>query len=172
MTLGDIQFLKAMGIDPRSLGDPFPTSLPPPPTEAPIPKLAEEDSRWLQNLRVIWNETEHDGIPPKTLREFLTRCPTGMRQAVEAVASEMGLALPDGGLDDLAQKIKEMFIGFDEEGMEDVIAMFPFDTFFRPRPEAPISANFQTYVKFRIRACVPVALRNRMSGTDNLGESR
>jgi len=77
MTREDIQFLKAVGIDPCSLGDPLPGSLPPPPpTEAPIPKLAEEDSRWLQDLRVAWeHEPEPDFMPPKTFREYLARYP-------------------------------------------------------------------------------------------------
>lgn len=156
MTLGDIQFLKAMGIDPRSLGDPSPSSLPsPPPTEVPIPKLAEEDSRWLLNLGVMWDdEVEPEFVPPRTLGEYLGRFPTAIRETVEAVAKELGLALPDGGLDDLAQEIENMFVGFDEEGLEDVIAMFPFDTTFRPKAGENGSAKFQRYVRFRVKAAV------------------
>lgn len=57
MTNGDFQFMKEMGIEPCGLDDQFPNSLPPPPPpEAPIPRLTEEDARWLQNLGVLWGE--------------------------------------------------------------------------------------------------------------------
>jgi hypothetical protein len=174
MTFSDTQFLKAIGIDPCSLGAPSPSPhTPPPPAEAPVPKLAEEDSRWLHDLRVAWeHEPEPEFIVPKTLPEYLGRYPTGIREAVGVVAKELGLALLDSGLDDLAREVKEMFIGFDEEGLEDVIAMFPFDTAFRPRAGEHGSAKFQRYVQFRVRACVPVVLENRMNDSDNLGKSR
>ena len=88
MTLGDFQFMKEIGIEPSGLDDPFPGSLPPPPPpKLPIPKLAEEDSRWLEDLRVAWeHEVEPDFVPPKTLPEYLARFPTGIREAVGEVA--------------------------------------------------------------------------------------
>jgi len=125
----------------------------------PIPKLAEEESRWLHNLRVTWDETEHDVIPPKTLQEYLTLHPTGIRMAVGEIADEMGLALPDGGLDSLAQEITRMFLDFVEADLEDVIAMFPFDTAFRPRAGENGPAKFQRYVRFRVKAAVQALLK-------------
>jgi hypothetical protein len=86
MTYDDRKFMKEVGIDPRSLGDPFPSPLPsPPPSEAPIPNLTEEDARWLLNFGVMWDEPEPAFIPPKTLPEYLVRYPTGIREAGEAV---------------------------------------------------------------------------------------
>ncbi len=77
MTHVDTEFLKGVGIDPRSVGDPFPGPLPSPtPSEVPIPKLTEEDARWLRDLRVSWeHEPEPEFIPPKTLQEYLGPLP-------------------------------------------------------------------------------------------------
>ena len=141
MTPGDIEFLKAVGIDPRSLGDPLPSPPPsPPPSEVPILKLAEGDSRWLQDLRVAWeHEPEPEFVPPKTLHEYLTRFPTGIREAVGEVANELGIALPGSGLDDLAQEITQMFLDFLEADLEDVVALYEFQrslsfSFLYPSP--------------------------------------
>ena len=160
MTFGDMQFLKKMGIDPPSLDDPLPSSLPPPPPpEATIPKLTEEDARWLKDLRVAWgHEVEPEFVVPKTLREYLALFPTGIREAVEAVAEELGLRLTDGSLENLTHEIKEMFIGFDEEGWEDVIAMYEAFPPIRPREDR--SEHFQSYVEMRVRAALPVVLGN------------
>jgi hypothetical protein len=168
MTHDDIQFLKVVGIDPSCLGDPLAGPFTPlPPAEPPVPKLPEDDSRWLRNLRVVWeHETEPEFEPPKTLSEYLDRFPHGISEATLAVANEMGLRLTDGSLEDLAQEIKDMFVGFDEEGLEDVVALFPFHQSLRP------GFSFHDYMKFRVRACVPVVLQNRMTDADNLGESR
>ena len=118
-------------------------------------------------LRVMWEqEPEPEFIPPPTLPEYLGRYPHGVREAVGEVADELGLALPHGGLDDLAQEIKEMFIGFDEEGLEDVVALFPFHQSLRP------GFSFHDYMRFRVKACVETVLQNRMTDADNFGESR
>jgi hypothetical protein len=162
MTISDVQFLKEMGIDPRSLDDPFPSPLPSPPApdEAPIPKLAEKDSRWLQDLRVTWEQDPEPGfVPPKTLQEYLTKHPTGINEATRAVAKEMGIALPAGVLDDLAQEITQMFLDFLAADLEDVVAMFPFDKSFRPRAGEHGSAKFQRYVRFRVKAAVQSLLK-------------
>lgn len=161
MTPGDIQFLKVAGVEPSILDDLSPSPVPPPPpAEAPTPKLADKDSRWLQELRVSWeNGPEPEFIPPKTLPEYLGRFPTGIRQAVGEVADELGLALPDGGLDELAQEITQMFHGFVEADLEDVVALYEFHRSLRP------GFTFESYMKFRVAACLPVVL-----GDDPLGQ--
>ena len=160
MTDGDFQFMKEIGIEPSGLDDPFPGPLPPPPpTEAPIPRLTEEDSRWLQDLRVAWEHEPQPGfVPPGTLPEYLARYPNGIRQAVGEVSQELGLALPDGGLDDLAQGIVQMFLDFAAADLEDVVAMY---VTFRPiRPREDRSEHFHSYVKMRVRAALPILIGN------------
>jgi hypothetical protein len=168
MTDGDLQFMKDVGIEPSGLDDPFPTSLPPPPpAEAPIPKLTEEDSRWLQDLRVAWeHEPEPEFVPPKTLREYLTRFPNGIREAVGEVAWEMGLAMSGGGLDDLTQEITQMFLDFAALGFEDVVALYEFHRTLRPE-----GFSFPDYMKFRVKACVETVLQNRMTSSESSGDS-
>ena len=169
MTHDDIQFLKAVGINHCSLGDLLTGPLTPAPvTEAPILKLTGEDARWLQTLRVAWeHEVEPEFVPPTTLREYLVRFSDGVRQAVGEVAREMGLAMLDGGLDELALEVTQMFTGFVEADLEDVVALHGFHRSLHPE-----GLSFHDYMKFRVRACVPVVLQNRMSDTDNPGDSR
>jgi hypothetical protein len=168
MTLGDIQFLKAVGIVPCDLGCPLPPAQPPtPPAEAPIHHFTENDARWLQNLGVICDEPEPEFVPPKTLPEYLARFPHGIRDATEAVAMELELLLTDGGLEDLAHEVEEMFVSFLDGDLEDVVALYEFHRSLRPE-----GLSFPDYMKFRVRACVPVVLQNRMTDADNLGESR
>jgi hypothetical protein len=160
MTDGDIQFLKKMGIDPRSLGDPFPNPLPSsPPSEAPIPKLTEEDARWLINLGVTWElETEPEFIPPKTLPEYLVRYPNGVREATEEAAKSLDLNLASGDLDALAQDVITMFLSFCPD-LEDIVEMY---VTFRPiRPREDRSEHFHSYVRMRVKAALPVVLGNR-----------
>ena len=166
MTDGDFRFLRELGIEPSGLDDPFPRPLPPQlPSEAPIPKLAEQDSRWLRDLRVAWEpEPQPEFVPPKTLPEYLARFPTGIREAVGEVAEEMGLALNDGGLNDLAQEITQMFLDFVEFDLEDVVALYDFHRSLRPG-----GFTFDSYMKFRVKASVPVVLRNNPTETDALG---
>lgn len=169
MSLGDFQFMKEIGIEPFGLHDPLPSPPPsPPPSEVPILKLAERDSRWLQDLRVAWeHEPVPEFIPPKTMHEYLTRFPTGINEATRAVAKELGISLPDGGLDDLSQEITQMFLDFAAADLEDVVAMYV--TF---RPIRPGGFSFPDYMRFRVKACVETVLQNRMTDTDNIGESR
>jgi hypothetical protein len=90
VTNGDIKFLRELGIEPSSLDDPSPSSLPPPlPPEALIHKLMEKDACWLQNLGVMWeHEPELGFVPPRCLWEYLSGYPNGIREAVgEAVKS-------------------------------------------------------------------------------------
>jgi len=168
MTEWDIQFLKKMGIDPCSLGDPSPDPLPSPPTvKASVPKLAEGDSRWLQELRVSWeNEPEPYSVPPKTLPEYLSRYPTGIRAAVGEVAKEMELALSDGDLDSLAQDIVQMFLDFLAGDLEDVVALYEFHRSLRPG-----GFSFPDYMKFRVKACVETVLELDPHTGRNRGES-
>jgi len=151
MTVGDMQFLREVGIDTRNLGDPSPSPLtPPPPTEAPVPALTAEDARWLQNLRVAWvHEPEPDFIVPKTLWEYLGRFPNSVREAVGEVATELELAMPDGSLDDLAQEVTQMFVDFAALDLEDVVVMYPFH-----RPLHRGGCDFHDYMKFRTRAAL------------------
>jgi hypothetical protein len=156
MTHGDIQFLKEVGIEPCSLGDPSPGSLPPPPPpEATIPKWTEEDEQWLQNLGVMWEQDPEAGfVPPMTLREYLSRFPNGIRTAVGEVASGLGITLSDNGLDDLAQNIVQMFLDFVAADLEDVVALYEFHRSLRPG-----GFSFPDYMRFRVKACVETVLK-------------
>ena len=70
MSYRDRKFMMEVGVEPCTLDDPFPHSLPPPlPPGPPIPSLMEKDACWLLNLGVRWErEPEPDFIPPKSLR--------------------------------------------------------------------------------------------------------
>jgi hypothetical protein len=165
MTDGDMEFMRKLGIVPCRLGASPSFSPQPPPTEVPIPKLTAEDARWLLNLGVVWeHEVEPDFIPPKTLREYLACFPTGIREAVEAVAHEMGLALRDSGLDNLAQEITRMFFDFAALGLEDIVELYGFYKSMHPGECG--ATGFHAYIRFRVAACVPVVLRD-----DPLGEN-
>ena len=156
MTLGDKQFLKEMGIEPSSLDDPFPRPLPPPlPLGPVIPSLTENDACWLQNLGVQWDEPEAGFVPPGTLHESLTLFPAGIREAVDEVAKELGIALSEDDLDDLAQNIVVMFLD-SSTGLEDVVEMYV--TCPPPRPRKCRSQHFHHYVKLRVRAAVRTLL--------------
>lgn len=157
MTLGDMQFLKELGIVPCAIEGSSPRPLPPPlPTEAPSPELTEEDARWLQNLGVTWDEDpEPVFVPPMTLKEYLLRYPNGIRQAVEVVAKEMGFTLTSDGLDGLATEVVRTFLDFAVD-LEDIVAHFQFDQ------QVPIgvclSVRFHSYIKVRVAALTPVIL--------------
>ena len=75
MTNGDFRFMKEIGIEPSSPDDPFPRPLSPLlPPDAPLPRVTEEDARWLQNLGVTWEQDPEPGFDlPKTLPEYLAR---------------------------------------------------------------------------------------------------
>jgi len=169
MTSGDFQFMKEMGIALCHLDDPFPISLPLPPVPK-IPTLSEKDACWLQNLGVMWEQDpEPEFDPPKALRDYLGRFPSGIRTAVGEVATEMELALPHGGLDNLAREITQMFLDFAALGLEDVVELYGF--YQSMRPGLCGAGGFHTYVKLRVAACVPVVLGNDPTRTDALGES-
>jgi len=159
LTFGDIKFLKEVGIEPRVLDDPFPRPLPPPLPPGPvIPALTKQDARGLLSLGVAWeHEPEPDFIPPRTLREYLTRCPTGIREAMGEAAKELGIALPGGGLDDLAQDIVVMFLDFAVD-LEDIVEMYPFHPPVRPGERR--SAHFNDYIRLRVRLGVETLLKH------------
>ena len=167
VTPGDFQFMKEIGIEPSGLDDPFPCPLPPPPPpEATIPKLTEEDPRWLLNLGLMLeHEVKPKFVPPKTLREYLARYPTGIREAVGEVAKELGLALPDGDLDDMAQDLIVMVLDFAALGLEDIVEMYAFHPPVRPGESR--SAHFRDYMRLRVMACVQVMLQSEPTGTDD-----
>jgi hypothetical protein len=134
MTHGDRKFMMEVGLEPCTLDDPFPHSLPPLlPPEPLIPSLTEKDACWLQNLGVMWeHEPEPDFIPPKNLREYLARYPNGIKEAVEVAAKRLGLDLSDDDLDDLAQDAIVMFLDFAATGLGDIFDMYPFRPPMRP----------------------------------------
>jgi hypothetical protein len=71
MTDGDRQFMMEVGMEPCTLYDPFPGSLPPSPT-AVIPSLTEKDACWLGKLKAMWEEDPEPGfVTPKSLWEYL-----------------------------------------------------------------------------------------------------
>jgi hypothetical protein len=168
MTYGDRKFMMEVGIEPCTLDDPFPHSLPPLlPPEPLIPSLTEKDACWLQNLGVMWeHEPELGFIPPGTLHEYLTRYPSGIREAVWDVAKELEIALPDSGLDDMAQEIMQMFLDFAALGLEGVVALYEFHRSLRLG-----GFSFPDYMRFRVKACVETVLQNRMTSTENSGDS-
>jgi hypothetical protein len=161
VTNGDIKFLRELGIEPSSLDDPSPSSLPPPlPPEALIHKLMEKDACWLQNLGVMWEqEPEPDFIPPKSLREYLARYPNGITEAVRKAARRLGLGLSDDDLDDLAQDIVLMFLDFSTD-LEDIFEMYPLHP--PMRPGGCRSQHFHHYLKLRVRAAMLTLLRDRV----------
>jgi hypothetical protein len=167
MTYDDITFLRQLGIDHRSLGDPSPGSLPAQsPAEGPVPALTAEDARWLLNLGVTWEHgVEPEFIPPRCLEEYLSRHPDGIREAVGEVAADMGLALPGSGLDHLAREVTRMFVDFAALGLEDVVELYGY--YKSMRPGLCGAGGFHAYVKLRVTACVPVALKNDPHGDRN-----
>jgi hypothetical protein len=135
MTLGDNSFLREIGIEPCDLDE----------------------------VGVLWeDETEPGFISPGTPLECLTRYHRSIRQAVWDVAKELEITLPDGGLDDLTQKITQMFLDFVAADLEDVVALYPFHQSLRPR-----GFTFPDYMKFWVKACVKTMLQNRMTRTKN-----
>ena len=47
-----------------------------------IPYLTQKDACWLGKLKVMWEEDPEPGfVPPKSVREYLTSYPNGMRRA-------------------------------------------------------------------------------------------
>ena len=112
----------------------------------------------------MWEHAvEPDFIPPKTLREYLTRYPNGIREAVGDVAKEMGLAMPDGSLDELALEIMLMFLDFAALGLEDIVELYDFHKSMCPEK----CGDFHAYIRFRVAACVPVVLKDGLPGESN-----
>jgi len=133
MTDRDEQFLKQVGIEPCQLDDPPPNS---PPEQEP----------------------EQGFVLPKSLWEYLVRFPNGIREATENAAMELGLVSPDGGLDDWARGLTEMFLGFLQLDLEDVVEMYAFP--LCPIPGGCESERFHNYIRQRVRAALPVLLRD------------
>jgi hypothetical protein len=161
MTHGDRKFMMEVGIEPCTLDDPFPRPLPSPLPPGPLmPRLTEKDACWLLNLGVMWErEPEPDFMPPKSLREYLARYPTGIREAVEVAAKRLGLDLPDDDLDDLGQDIVVVFLESSTD-LEDVVEMHV--TCPPPRPGRCRSQHFHHYLKLRVRAAMLTLLRDRV----------
>lgn len=82
---------------------------------------------------------------------------------------ELEIAVPDGGLDDLAQDIVQMFLEFKAVDLEDVVAMYPYHKPVRPGERR--SAHFRDYMRLRVMACVRVMLQSEATGTDDFGKS-
>ena len=60
-----------------------------------------------------------------------------------------------------------MFLDFAAADLEDVVALYGFLPALRPG-----GFSFPDYMRFRVKACVETVLQNRMTDTDNIGESR
>ena len=163
MTHGDRKFMMEVGIEPCTLDDPFPRPLPPRLPPGPlIPSLTEKDARWLLNLGVMWeHEPELGFVPPRSLREYLARYPTGIRETVGEAAKELEADLPDYyDLDDLAQDIVAMFLELLEKDLEDIVEMYV--TCPPPRPGRCRSQHFHHYLKLRVRVAMLTLLRDRV----------
>jgi len=140
MTDRDEQFLKQVGIEPCQLDDPFPDP------------LREQEA-----------DPEQGFVTPKTLWEYLVRFPNSIRATTEWAAEKLGLAPGLGELDVWSQGITRMFIGFLELGLEDVVQMYPFcSAHYLPpkRPGERESERFRGYIRRRVKAALPVLLRD------------
>jgi hypothetical protein len=118
----------------------------------------------------MWEEgPEPCFVPPKSVREFLSRYPNGMRRAVAEAAKRLGLDLSNDDMDDMAQDLIVMFLDSAANGLEDIFEMHPF----RPpvRPGEHRSAHFHEYIRLRVKACVLVMLQTQPTGMDDTGES-
>ena len=158
MTDGDRQFMKGAGIEPCDFHGLLPHALTPPPRSGlAILSLTEKDARWLRNLGILWEqEPEPDFVPPRTFKEYLNRYPNGIREAVEGVARELGLARSHEGLDGLARDIIAMFHDFVAGDLEDIVEMYPFHGLVGPGEDG--AAHFRSYIRFRVRAGVKTLL--------------
>jgi hypothetical protein len=163
MTYGDRKFMMEVGIEPCTLDDRFPRPLPPPLPPGPvIPSLTEKDACWLQNLGVMREQDPEPGFkPPKSLREYLARYPSGIREATEEAAKSLDLNLPSGDLDALAQDVITMFLGFCPD-LEDIVEMYVTFRLIRPREDR--SGHFHSYVKMRVKAALLTLLGNMGAG--------
>ena len=158
MTDGDRQFMKEAGIEPCDFHDLLPRALTSPPGVGPtILSLTEKDARWLRNLGILWEkEPEPDFVPPRTFKEYLSRYPNGIREAVEKVAGELGLARSGEGLDGLARDIIAMFQDFVAGDLEDIVEMYPFHGLVGPGEDG--AAHFHHYIRFRVKAALQTLL--------------
>jgi len=159
MTDGDRQFMKEAGIEPCDLHGLLSHAPTPPPCPGPaIPSLTDKDARWLQNLGILWEQEPEPGfVPPRTFKEYLSRYPDGIREAVEEVARELGLARSGEGLDGLARDIIVMFHDFVAADLEDIVEMYPFHGLVGPGEDG--AAHFHSYIRFRVRAGVETLLK-------------
>jgi hypothetical protein len=101
--------------------------------------------------------------------EYLARYPKSIRQAVFDAAKELEIAFQEGGLDDLAQEIVQMFLDFAALGLEDIVEMYPFHNPVRPGERR--SAHFHEYIRLRVKACIMTMPQTEPTGTDDSGES-
>lgn len=150
MSDADILFMKQVGNEPCD-----PTA-----PEAQTPSLPEKAAHPLANLMVM-REQEPESEPgfelPKTLPEYIARYPDGILEATKLAARELRL-VPMGGFDGWAKGITEMFLGFLQLGLEDVVAMYAFP--LRPIPGGCESERFHNYIGQRVKAALPVLLRD------------
>jgi hypothetical protein len=127
----DKKFMKDVGIEPCTLEDPFPGPL---------------------------CEPEQGFVLPKSLWEYLVRFPNGIREATESAAEELGLVSLSDSLDNWAQGLIQMFLDFLMLGLEDIVEMYAFP--LRPIPGGCESERFHNYIRQRVRAALPVLLRD------------
>ena len=154
MTINDTKFLKEVGIEPCDLHKPFQPSLPLQPRESPILPLAEQDISWLLKYGVFWGPDPESGfVPPRNLREYLSRYPNGIKNGVEKIARELKRGLSRHELDDLARQITIMFLDF-ALGGEDIVETYAQS--YAPEPGKDRSGHFHDYFNL----CVMGAMLN------------
>lgn len=159
MTKRDIQFLKAIGVEPIIPDDPVPSPLPAALPPGPLfPSLTVRDANWLLSFGVMWEQEPEPGFtPPDNLREYLARYPNGVREAVAQSARELRIALPED-VEALAQDVTEMFLDFCTD-LEDIVERY------RSQPPTPCgecrSEHFHRYIRRRLKAGLLTLLRMR-----------
>jgi hypothetical protein len=159
MTKRDIEFLRAIGVEPCLLDGPFPSSLPPPLPSGPlISSLTEKDALWLLSFGVMWEQESEPGFTtPRNLREYLARYPNGIREAVKRAAKELRIAQSEN-VEVLAQDVIVILLDFSTD-LDDIVEMYPFQP---PMPHGGCrSEHFHRYIGQRVRAVLLTLLRNR-----------
>ena len=139
MTYSDSQFMRAMGIEPCGLSDPFSIPL------------------WEQ-------EPELDAKPPKTFREYLVQFPNGIREAVTIAAKELELTLSHDELDDLAQDVIVMFLDFTVD-VEDIIEGYSLSP--SSSPGECRSEHFNNYIRIEVTLGVQTLVEHGLPSRRN-----
>jgi hypothetical protein len=150
----DNRFLKSLGIVEDAIEDPYFRGMPIAPETPPL-TLTQKDIDLLGGMKISWfGPVEEEYVPPKSLKEYLAKHPHGIYVAVRSAAKEFGYETNESNLTAWANSIIRMFKEFEEENLEDVIEMYT--TAPARRPDQTVWEHFDAYVKFRVRAALPV----------------